>query len=209
MGTHRPIRARHRSQSVADFADTAAKYLPYCIVSELSRAGGGEVPNWLICHRSALGGAASGLLRDPGVRAEPGALRDAAARHHCYEVHIGFTHLGWNVWTRDQAALAATARRLAEVLERGPLPQRGPWPAAEGRAGPAAGLAAANHQGRQGPVRITVPWQTPRRHPDRAISYRHHEEIASKHGPSVYARAPAGACLRGGLIRAWPETQRR
>ena len=64
----------------------------------------------------------SGLLRAPSVRAEPGALRDAAARHHCYELHIGFTHLGWNVWTGDQAALAATARRLAEVLERGPLP---------------------------------------------------------------------------------------
>jgi hypothetical protein len=47
------------------------------------------------------------------------------ARHHCYEVHIGFTHLGWNVWTRNQAALAATARRLAEVLERGPLPLPG------------------------------------------------------------------------------------
>ena len=61
------------------------------------------------------------LLRAPGVRAEPGALRDAAARHHCYELHIGFTHLGWNVWTRNQAALAATARRLAEILERGPL----------------------------------------------------------------------------------------
>jgi aminoglycoside phosphotransferase (APT) family kinase protein len=67
----------------------------------------------------------SGLLRAPGVRAGPGALLDAAARHHCYELHIGFTHLGWNVWTRNQAALAATARRLAEVLERGPLPLAG------------------------------------------------------------------------------------
>ena len=47
---------------------------------------------------------------------------DAAARHHCYELHIGFTHLGWNLWTGNQADLAATARRLAEVLERGPLP---------------------------------------------------------------------------------------
>ena len=64
----------------------------------------------------------SGVLRAPSVRAEPGALRDAAARHHCYELHIGFTHLGWNVWTGDQAALTATARRLAEILERGPLP---------------------------------------------------------------------------------------
>ena len=47
---------------------------------------------------------------------------DAAARHHCYEPHTGFTHLGWNVWTGNQADLTATARRLAEVLERGPLP---------------------------------------------------------------------------------------
>jgi aminoglycoside phosphotransferase (APT) family kinase protein len=67
----------------------------------------------------------SGLLRAPSVRAEPSALLDAAARHHCYELHIGFTHLGWNVWTRNQAALAATAQRLAEVLERGPLPLAG------------------------------------------------------------------------------------
>jgi len=67
----------------------------------------------------------SGLLRAPSVRAEPGALLDAAARHHCYELHIGFTHLGWNVWTGNQADLTATARRLAEVLERGPLPLAG------------------------------------------------------------------------------------
>ncbi|MFD2077554.1 Predicted kinase, aminoglycoside phosphotransferase (APT) family [Actinopolymorpha cephalotaxi] len=64
----------------------------------------------------------SGVLRDPGVRADPGALVDAATRHHCYELHIGFTHLGWNVWTKNHEALAATAARLAEVLERGPLP---------------------------------------------------------------------------------------
>jgi aminoglycoside phosphotransferase (APT) family kinase protein len=69
----------------------------------------------------------SGLLRAPSVRAEPEALLDAAARHHCYELHIGFTHLGWNVWTGDQAGLAATARRLAQVLERGPLPMTGAW----------------------------------------------------------------------------------
>jgi aminoglycoside phosphotransferase (APT) family kinase protein len=64
----------------------------------------------------------SGLLRAPAVRAEPGARRDAATRHHCYELHIGFTHLGWNVWTGNQADLDATARRLAEIFERGPLP---------------------------------------------------------------------------------------
>ena len=67
----------------------------------------------------------SGLLRHPAVRGERGALVDAATRHHCYELHIGFTHLGWNVWTGNQAALTATARRLAEVLERGPLPLTG------------------------------------------------------------------------------------
>jgi aminoglycoside phosphotransferase (APT) family kinase protein len=67
----------------------------------------------------------SGLLRARAVRAEPSALLDAAARHHCYELHIGFTHLGWNIWTGNQAALAATARRLAEILERGPLPLTG------------------------------------------------------------------------------------
>jgi aminoglycoside phosphotransferase (APT) family kinase protein len=67
----------------------------------------------------------SGLLGAPSVRAEPGALIDAAARHHCYELHIGFAHLGWNVWTGDQANLTGTARRLAEVLERGPLPLTG------------------------------------------------------------------------------------
>ena len=54
-----------------------------------------------------------------------GAATVGAARHHCYELHIGFTHLGWNVWVGDQANLAATARRLAEVLERGPLPLTG------------------------------------------------------------------------------------
>jgi aminoglycoside phosphotransferase (APT) family kinase protein len=64
----------------------------------------------------------SGLLEAPAVRAEPAARRDAAARHHCYELHIGFTHLGWNLWTGNQPELAATARRLAEILERGPLP---------------------------------------------------------------------------------------
>jgi len=67
----------------------------------------------------------SGLLRDPSVQSEAGALLDAAARHHCYELYIGFIHLGWNVWIGDQANLAATARRLAEVFERGPLPLTG------------------------------------------------------------------------------------
>ena len=78
---------------------------------------------WAPFHpRIAAADPLPGLLRAPSVRAGPGALLDAAARHHCYELHIGFTHLGWNIWTGNQAGLAATARRLAEVLERGPLP---------------------------------------------------------------------------------------
>jgi aminoglycoside phosphotransferase (APT) family kinase protein len=67
----------------------------------------------------------AGLFADPYVRAEPSALLDAATRHHCYELHIGFTHLGWNIWTGNKSALAATARRLAQVYERGPLPLPG------------------------------------------------------------------------------------
>lgn len=63
----------------------------------------------------------AGLLSAPVVRADPATLRYAAVRHHCYELHIGFTHLGWNIWTGNQAELAATAARLADVLDRGPL----------------------------------------------------------------------------------------
>lgn len=68
----------------------------------------------------------SGLLRHPDVRADSGALVDAEARHHCYELHIGYTHLGWNLWTGNREALTATARRLAEVLDRGPQPLTAP-----------------------------------------------------------------------------------
>jgi aminoglycoside phosphotransferase (APT) family kinase protein len=67
----------------------------------------------------------AGLLTALDVGADRSALVDAAVRHHCYELHIGFTHLGWNIWTGDSANLAATAGRLAEVLERGPLPLPG------------------------------------------------------------------------------------
>ena len=70
-----------------------------------------------------LAQCAAGSMRERGSGRI--LLISRVARHHCYEVHIGFTHLGWNVWTRNQAALAATARRLAEVLERGPLPLPG------------------------------------------------------------------------------------
>ena len=67
----------------------------------------------------------AGLLAAPVLSADPGAFLDAGARHHCYELDIGFTHLGWNIWTGNQAELSATTRRLAEILERGPLPLGG------------------------------------------------------------------------------------
>jgi hypothetical protein len=52
----------------------------------------------------------------------PSDLVDAALRHHCYELHIGCTHLGWNAWTGNADELDAVARHAAHVLERGPLP---------------------------------------------------------------------------------------
>jgi aminoglycoside phosphotransferase (APT) family kinase protein len=67
----------------------------------------------------------AGLLAAPSVRADADALLDASSRHHCYELHIGFTHLGWNISTGNRAELDATARRLTEVFERGPLLLRG------------------------------------------------------------------------------------
>jgi hypothetical protein len=42
-------------------------------------------------------------------------------RHHCYELQIGATHLGWYAWTGDRRELAAAARHTARILERGPL----------------------------------------------------------------------------------------
>ena len=45
---------------------------------------------------------------------------DAAVRHHCYELHIGTTHLGWYAWTGEHDLLAALTARLAALLERGP-----------------------------------------------------------------------------------------
>jgi aminoglycoside phosphotransferase (APT) family kinase protein len=64
----------------------------------------------------------AGLLQDPHIGADQSALVDAAVRHHCYELQIGFTHLGWSIWTWNQDHLTATAELLAEILERGPLP---------------------------------------------------------------------------------------
>ncbi|HEX2850680.1 MAG TPA: phosphotransferase [Acidimicrobiales bacterium] len=58
-------------------------------------------------------------LRSP---LDAGDLEDAAARHHCYELQIAATHLGWSAWTGDDDALQGVASRAAAVLERGPHP---------------------------------------------------------------------------------------
>lgn len=67
----------------------------------------------------------SGLTDDPGLRADPSALVDAAVRHHCYEVHIGVIHLGWCIRTWNQEHVTATAELLAEIFEAGPRPSTG------------------------------------------------------------------------------------
>ncbi len=67
----------------------------------------------------------SGVIAAPAIRSDVDALVDAAVRHHCYEHFIGFTHLGWNIWTGNRAELDATTLRLSEVFERGPLPLLG------------------------------------------------------------------------------------
>ncbi len=57
-------------------------------------------------------------LAAPDLR--PHDLDDAARRHHCYELQIGASHLGWYVWTRDDRELARAAAELESLLERGP-----------------------------------------------------------------------------------------
>lgn len=49
-------------------------------------------------------------------------LIDASLRHHCYELQIGASHFGWNVWTGDEQGLARVAAESERVLTRGPLP---------------------------------------------------------------------------------------
>lgn len=49
------------------------------------------------------------------------ALKDAGLRHHCYELQIGASHLGWNAWTGNHDELQAVAAHISHVLSRGPL----------------------------------------------------------------------------------------
>lgn len=48
-------------------------------------------------------------------------LASAELRHHCYELQIAASHLGWNAWIGDADGLAAVARAAERTLERGPL----------------------------------------------------------------------------------------
>ena len=48
-------------------------------------------------------------------------LRDAALRHHCYELQISASHFGWYVFTQDDENLGLVADLAAKALERGPL----------------------------------------------------------------------------------------
>ena len=61
------------------------------------------------------------IVTAPSITADPRALTDAAERHHCYELHIGATSLGWNIWVGNEQALRAVADYTAEILKRGPL----------------------------------------------------------------------------------------
>ncbi|MBK7896271.1 MAG: aminoglycoside phosphotransferase family protein [Anaerolineaceae bacterium] len=51
----------------------------------------------------------------------PADLENAALRHHCYELQIGASHLGWNVWTNNQKELEAVAKKLERSLKKGPM----------------------------------------------------------------------------------------
>ena len=48
-------------------------------------------------------------LAAPDLR--PADLLDAPARHHCYELQIAASHLGWNAWTGNDAELVQIGRR--------------------------------------------------------------------------------------------------
>lgn len=49
-------------------------------------------------------------------------LQHAPERHHCYELHIAATHIGWYLWTDDEPNLTRLKHSLGQLLARGPLP---------------------------------------------------------------------------------------
>lgn len=58
-----------------------------------------------------------GDLFHPGIAAavDRTFTGDEALRHHCYELHIGATHLGWNAWVDDVESLAVVADAVSRL----------------------------------------------------------------------------------------------
>ena len=52
---------------------------------------------------------------------EPEDLADAELRHHCYELQIAASHMGWYVWTEDRTNLDRLKKVIRQILSRGPL----------------------------------------------------------------------------------------
>jgi aminoglycoside phosphotransferase (APT) family kinase protein len=67
----------------------------------------------------AAANIAERVMRAPSF-ATPEDLVDAAIRHHCYELQIGASHLGWHTWVGEQDALRKVAAHTEMLLERGP-----------------------------------------------------------------------------------------
>ena len=61
------------------------------------------------------------VLRSDWANANAADLADAPVRHHCYELQIGGSHLGWLAWTGEDGRLRSLAAHLTMLLERGPL----------------------------------------------------------------------------------------
>jgi aminoglycoside phosphotransferase (APT) family kinase protein len=60
------------------------------------------------------------ITTEPAVVRAPGALTDAAIRHHCYELQIGASHLAWNTWVGNDEDRRRVAQHTTMLLERGP-----------------------------------------------------------------------------------------
>jgi len=48
-------------------------------------------------------------------------LKNAAIRHHCYELQIAASHMGWYAWTEDEENMASLVKVITLILHRGPL----------------------------------------------------------------------------------------
>lgn len=58
------------------------------------------------------------VMTSEWANADPSGLVDARVRHHCYELQMGASHLGWLAWTGDDVGLRALADHTAMLLER-------------------------------------------------------------------------------------------